>query len=167
MAHPTNSRPGRPLRWVVRGIVLVLSVAISLTVVAAPPAAMPGVTITKLASRFDAVPGHLLTYTLVVRATKDVTVTVTDTLPYGVEWVGNLWPPTASYAGGQVTWSGEMISCEIVIIRFDVRVVEPETPGPLPIVNTACADDGTGEVCSSVIVCSRCRKAFLPFIARN
>jgi uncharacterized repeat protein (TIGR01451 family) len=163
MAYATHSSPVRPVRWAVRGIVLVLAVAIGLTA----SAATPGVTITKLADRLGVVPGQTVTYTILVHATRGVTVTVTDTLPYGVEWAGNLWPPEASYVDGQVTWSGALIEGEVANIHFDVRAVEPETIGPLPIVNTACADDGTEKTCSSVVVCSNCRKILLPFIARN
>jgi hypothetical protein len=163
MARRTNASPARPLRWAARAVVLLLAVAIGLTASAATPA----VTITKLASKADVVPGEKLTYILIVRATRDVTVTVTDTLPFGVQWADNLSPPEASYADGTVTWSGALSTCERAIIYFDVLVVEPETMGPLPIVNTACVDDGTEEVCSSVAVCSRCLKIYLPFIARN
>jgi uncharacterized repeat protein (TIGR01451 family) len=163
MTRLSNVRTVRPLRWVARAILLVLVLGIGLTA----SAATPGVVVTKWVSKPDVVPGETVTYVIVVRATRDVTVTVTDMLPFGVTFAGGLVPASASYADGQVTWSGEIKACDTVNISFRVTVEEPSTLGPLPIVNTACADDGTDEVCSSVLICSRCRKIYLPLIARR
>ena len=149
-------------RWASRAaaflIVLVLGLAMAPGVY--------GATITKVASVTHVNPLDTVTYTLTIHATKDSLVTVTDRLPFGVVYAGNLSPPEASYSGGQVTWSGTMRTGETTVIRFDVVVGDWETAGPLPIVNTACANDGT-EICSSVAIFLSWYRLYIPVVMRN
>jgi hypothetical protein len=52
------------------------------------------------------------------------------------------------------------------VIRFEVVVGYWETVGPLPIVNKACANDGT-EICSSVAIFLGWYGLHIPVTMRN
>jgi len=92
-------------------------------------------------------PGDTLTYTIVLRNTgPDLpAVRVTDTLPSGVFYLGNLWASSGSYAdtGGVITWSGGVTARQPVTITFGVTVglgiIQPTYIG-----NIALIDDGVG-----------------------
>lgn len=144
------------------GIALLSALLLGL---AMAPAAQ-GATITKVADKTHVYPLEKITYTITVHATKPARVTVTDTLPFGVVYAGNLSPPEATYSYGGVTWSGDMMTGDTVVIRFDVVVGDWETVGPLPIINTACANDGT-EICSSVAVFLSWYRLYVPISVRN
>ncbi len=94
-------------------------------------------------------PGDTLTYTIVLRNTgPDLpAVRMTDTLPSGVYYLGNLWASSGSYAGtgGVITWSGGVTARQPVTITFGVTVslgiIQPTYIG-----NVALIDDGVGNV---------------------
>ena len=159
-----RSRSGRVwLLWLASGAsVLLMAIAIGLTM----STVAQGATISKVASETIVHPDDTVTYTITVGATIDGQVTVTDTLPYGVTYAGNLSPPAASYSSGVVSWSEPMTTGETVVISFDVLIVQPGTEGPLPIINTACANDGV-EVCASVTIRSSRFRIFMPLIMKN
>lgn len=146
----------RPARW---ALGLVVTVVLGLAL--APP--VQGTTITKTVSNTHPNPLDRVTYTIRVHATQNGWVTVTDKLPFGVVYAGVLSPYEADYVNGVVTWSGEMAVSDVVEIRFDVIVGSWETIGPLPIVNRACANDGT-EVCSSVAMFLLWRRTYIPIV---
>ena len=160
-----RSSSGRVLLlWLASGAsVLLMAIAIGLTM----STVAQGATISKVASETIVHPDDTVTYTITVGATRNGLVTVTDTLPYGVNYAGNLSPPGAIYSGGVVTWSGTMTTGDTVVISFDVLIVEPGTEGPLPIVNTACADDGVEVVCASATIRSSRFRIFMPIIMKN
>jgi uncharacterized repeat protein (TIGR01451 family) len=96
-----------------------------------------------------AMPGGTLTYTIRLETPgPDLAgVRVTDTLPAGVQYLGDLAATAGRWgeAGGILTWTGSVQAATPVTITFGVRVA-PETPGPQAIVNTALIDDGGGTV---------------------
>jgi hypothetical protein len=162
MTH--RSEPGhvRLPGWASRAVLLIAVLVLGLAM--APVA--QGATITKVASATHVNPLETVTYTLTIHATKDSLVTVTDRLPFGVVYGGNLSPPEANYMDGLVTWSGAMKTGETTVIGFDVVVGDWETVGPLPIVNKACANDGT-EICSSVAIFLSWYRLYMPVSMRS
>jgi uncharacterized repeat protein (TIGR01451 family) len=114
-------------------------------------------------------PGEVVTYVISLENgdTGSASVTMTDSIPHGTHFVEGSATGGATYSEGQVIWSGTLEPAEIHEITFQVTVDEPGTEGPLPIYNQACADDGSGEVCDSVIVYSGWHKVFLPLTCRQ
>jgi len=93
-------------------------------------------------------PGDTLTYTIVLnnRGPDLSSVRVTNTLPSGVYYLGNLWASSGSYAdtGGVITWSGG-VKAQSVTITFGVTV-DPGIIQPTYIGSVALIDDGVGNV---------------------
>lgn len=94
-------------------------------------------------------PGDTLTYTIILRNSgPDLPAArVTDTLPSGVHYLGNLWASSGTYAdtGGVITWNGSVSARQPVTITFGVTVglgiVQPTYIG-----NVALIDDGVGNL---------------------
>lgn len=77
-----------------------------------------------------AVPGELMTYTIVLTNTgteNAYVVTMTDVIPDEVTWGGNLSASSgsASFANGTVTWLGDVRVFQPVYITFTVYVDDP------------------------------------------
>jgi uncharacterized repeat protein (TIGR01451 family) len=94
-------------------------------------------------------PGDALSYTITLRNPGPALpgVRVTDTLPAGVNYGGDLWASSGSYGegGGVITWAGTVTAAVPVTITFGVTVSERVTT-PQAIVNRALIDDGLGKV---------------------
>jgi uncharacterized repeat protein (TIGR01451 family) len=149
-------------------LVVLVAMVVGLTASASAQVGPATLLILKTADKSIVRPGDVITYTITMSNTGpgSLDVTMTDALPYGVLFVPGSLTPGAIYAAGQVTWSGTLgvgASKEIV---FRVEVVEPGTGGPLPIVNQACVNGGTGMVCSSVTTVSNW-PVYLPIILRS
>lgn len=115
-------------------------------------------------------PGDTLTYTIVLCNTgPDLsTVRVTDTLPSGVSYLGNLWASSGSYAdsGGVITWSGSVTARQPVTITFGVTVDLGITQ-PTYIGNIALIDDGVGTLWQrSAAVVVNGHAVYLPLVMR-
>jgi len=149
--------------------ILAILVVIAMGLALSASAQGPSLSISKTASEINVHPNEVVTYTITFTNTGTVSASVvmTDIIPFGVHYVSGSATGGATYSDGRVTWSGTMNPGQIVVITFQVLVVEPETLGPLPILNTACASDGTGEICSSITIYSSWYKMFLPIIMKN
>jgi len=94
--------------------------------------------------------GDVLTYTLLLRNGSVVTATaiLTDPIPVHTTWItGSAWASdgtTVTLAGGQLHWSGQVISGTPVVVEFSVEV--QTAPEGTPITNVAHLDDGLGNV---------------------
>jgi len=93
-----------------------------------------------------AFPGDPLTYTLILTNTGTDNARgaiLTDPLPPAVIWADHLTATTGTvgYAGGLVTWQGDVNVYEPVTITFRVTVAHP-LPGGTLITNTARLNDG-------------------------
>lgn len=116
-------------------------------------------------------PGDGLTYTITLRNPGPALTgaRVTDTLPAGVHYLGNLWASAGSYgeASGVITWTGTVPAAEPIIIIFDVTVSQQITT-PRAILNTALIDDGLGNVWQrSVVVIANGYTVYLPVIHKH
>lgn len=147
-------------------LVVLAAMVVGLTGSASAEVGSVALGIVKSSSKALVRPEEVITYSIVMLNTglANVSVTMTDTLPYGVLFVPHSLTPGANYAAGKVTWSGTLFPGVPQPVSFRVFVYEPETVGPLPIVNTACMDDGTGPICSSVTVLCFRPAIFLPIM---
>ena len=150
-------------------LVVLAAMVVGLTASASAQVGPTALGIVKSSSKALVRPEEVITYTIVMLnvGPGDVSVTMTDVLPFGVLFIPGTLTPGATYAAGQVTWSGTLAAGVPKSVSFRVLVYEPGTVGPLPIVNTACMDDGTGSVCSSVTVLCFRWAIFLPIISAN
>jgi len=102
---------------------------------------------TKTVAPVRAGPGDVLTYTITLRNPGPALpgVRVTDTLPGGVHYLGNLWASsgTCGEAGGVITWTGAVSAVVPVTITYGVTVSQHATE-PQALVNTALLEDGLG-----------------------
>jgi len=103
----------------------------------------------KLVSRPLASPGDSLTYTILLRNPgPDLgSVTVTDTLPAGINFAGNLSATAGSAAenNGVITWSGAVVAGQPVSVQFDA-LVDTSISQPRGIANMVEIQDGFGQV---------------------
>jgi len=115
-------------------------------------------------------PGDTLTYTIVLRnpGPELPAARVTDTLPSGVHYLGDLWASSGSYAdtGGAITWRGSVTARQPVTITFGVTVgldfVEPTYIGSVALI-----DDGVGNVWQrSAAVIVNGYAVYLPLVMR-
>jgi uncharacterized repeat protein (TIGR01451 family) len=115
-------------------------------------------------------PGDTLTYTIVLRnpGPELSAARVTDTLPSGVYYLGDLWASSGGYgiAGDVITWSGSVSAPNPVTITFGVTVglgiVQPTYIG-----NVALIDDGLGNLWSrSAGVVVNGYAVYLPLVMR-
>jgi len=115
-------------------------------------------------------PGDTLTYTIVLRnpGPELPAVHVTDTLPSGVYYLGDLWASSGSYgsAGDVITWSGSVAAPHSVTITFGVTV-GVDILQPTYIGNVALIDDGLGNLWSrSAGVVVNGHAIYLPLVMR-
>jgi len=125
----------------------------------------------KSASNLAPAPGDSLTYTLLLNNPGQTleSVTLTDTLPSGVTYSGNLWASSGlvSYNDGTVTWSGEVSSAAPVTVHFDVTISNQITGKPA-IINTAILNDGQGNVLQrQAVVIVNSALTYLPLVSRG
>lgn len=116
-------------------------------------------------------PSDVLTYTITLRNPGPALTSarVTDTLPTGVHYLGNLWASAGSYgeASGVITWTGTVPAAEPIIIIFGVTVSQQITT-PWAILNTALIDDGLGNVWQrSAIIIANGYAVYLPVIQKH
>jgi uncharacterized repeat protein (TIGR01451 family) len=123
-------------------LVVVAAIALGRT---APVSAQGPFTISKAADVTSVNPGDRVTYTITFTNIGTAgAATMTDVIPFGVNYVSGSATGGAAYSVGRVTWSGTVGSGVTVVVTFQVDVVEPGTLGPLPIVNEArVCYDGT------------------------
>jgi uncharacterized repeat protein (TIGR01451 family) len=92
-------------------------------------------------------PGDVLTFTITLQNPGQTlnTVSMSDQLPPGLVFTGNLWASsgTASYADGSVNWNGSVSPSADVVIHFDASV-DAGIVSPTVISNTATISDGSG-----------------------
>jgi len=95
--------------------------------------------------------GETITYTVTLQNPGPVLAgaRVTDTLPSGVTYAGDLWASAGSYgeSGGVITWTGDVPAGSPVVIGFSA-VVDAGITDPTAIVNAAVVNDGLGNVLS-------------------
>lgn len=126
---------------------------------------------TKAASALAPAAGDSLTYTILLNNPGQSleNVTLTDSLPAGVSYAGNLWASSGQvgYDSGLVTWSGEVSTGEPVTVRFDVTVSDQIT-GRQAIVNTALLSDGRGNLLQrQAVVFVNGALTYLPVVRRG
>lgn len=99
----------------------------------------------------DPVPasGDTISYTILLQNPGPAleAATMTDTLPSGVAFAGNLTASlgTASESSGVITWQGVVSAADPVTIQFDA-LVSAAISEPQAIVNTAVINDGEGHI---------------------
>lgn len=170
MAHRSWGR--RHIRLLPGTIRLGLFFLATVTAIVTLSAAAQGestLSIVKTATTSHVHPGEAVTYVISLENgnTASADITMTDAIPSGTYYVDGSATGGATYSEGRVSWSGTLGPSEGHDITFQVTVDQPGTEGPLPIYNQACADDGSGEVCDSVIVYSGWYKVFLPLTPKQ
>jgi uncharacterized repeat protein (TIGR01451 family) len=134
----------------------------------------------KQVNRSRANPGELLTYTILLRNSGPALpgVTLSDALPAGLSYAGNLSASsgTALETGGVITWSGAVPPGEGVTIRYDAgidddtidAIIRAESPPAQVIANTAIIEDGQGNnLRRQAVVVVGGYAVYLPFAARE
>jgi uncharacterized repeat protein (TIGR01451 family) len=106
----------------------------------------------KMTSRTSVTQGDVVTYTILLRNTLNVTAStlLTDVVPTATNFVSgslNANLGTAMYADGRITWAGNVVSGTPAVIVYAVTVSDTLAPGS-EIVNTALVDDGSGNLTS-------------------
>ena len=174
MPHRFNLKGGCPALAVLGVGLLAILAAVAMALALSASAQAPDVTIDKTASSYSVIVGDVVTYTINITntGTASAAVVMTDVMPFGVTYVPGSVTGGATYNPGppeRITWSGTMNPGQTVIITFQVLIVEPGTSGPFPIVNEACANDGTGEVCDLITIYSvrLFPQAYLPIVTKN
>lgn len=115
--------------------------------------------------------GDTIAYTILLKNPGPVllSVTLTDTLPSGVSFAGNLTATSgaAGEAGGVVTWQGAVAASNPVTIQFDV-LVSPAIVSPQAIVNTAVINDGAGNLIQrEAVIIVNGYSIYLPVVNRE
>jgi carboxypeptidase D len=97
----------------------------------------------KSASTSQAVPQDVIEYQLFVKSAEDLPVSVVDTLPTSLTWTGYLTATQGLpvFAGGQITWQGEVNASQPVTITYAASVSEC-LPAGTHLINTAEFNDG-------------------------
>ena len=115
--------------------------------------------------------GQNVTFTILLQNPGLVldTVSITNALPSGLSFAGNLTASSgsANESGGVISWQGAVTSAVPVTIQFDV-LVSAAISSPQAIVNTALIDDGDGNVIQreATIIVNGLR-SFLPVVAKG
>ena len=115
--------------------------------------------------------GQNVTFTILLQNPGLVldTVSITNALPSGLSFAGNLTASSgsANESGGVISWQGAVTSAVPVTIQFDV-LVSAAISSPQAIVKTALIDDGDGNVIQreATIIVNGLR-SFLPVVAKG
>ncbi|MCL4265053.1 MAG: hypothetical protein KJ069_17685 [Anaerolineae bacterium] len=116
-----------------------------------------------------AVPGALVTYTIVLTApaTPGMTVWLTDTLPTEVTFIGPLTYSAGSggYSGGVITWTGAISTDTAVTLTWPVQLHEGLLPGT-QVANTAVMQTTNGIAPSTTAVVTIPARVYLPLVLR-
>jgi len=115
--------------------------------------------------------GDVMTYTITLKnpGPELSDVLVTDTLPSGVNYLGNLSASSGTYgeSGGVITWTGTVSRGMPVAIIFSTTV-DPSLTDPTALVNTALINDGRGNVLSrQALAIANGFGIYLPLIHKN
>lgn len=116
--------------------------------------------------------GDVVTYTLTLSNSGEATavgVSITDTLPAGVTFEAFVAADGATQANGVITWEGDLIAGEDIVIIFTVAVDEDDDLYGMEITNTASftsANDGSGSDGASFTVKPDYR-IYLPIVAKG
>ena len=167
MSHQVGLRRWVPIAAVVCGALAVLTVM--LVARAWSVSAQSALLISKSASAMVVHPNDEVTYTIVFTnvGVASTSAVMTDVIPFGVSYVPGSATAGAVYVPGppaRVSWSGTLDPGLPVVVTFRVRVVEPETLGPYPILNEA----RIGNTWSNpVTIYSTRHLMYLPLVTRN
>jgi len=130
----------------------------------------PAAQVVKEADRAGADQGETVAYALRFSGTGDA-LFLTDTLPSGVSWVGNLaisgsdTAPTYHPAQRQITWQGSPAQGQQVRITYSVVVSAPSLQR---LTNVVELSDGQGtSSVASVTVLANPQRCFLPLVLRQ
>lgn len=115
--------------------------------------------------------GDVMTYTIELKNPGPAlsNVLVTDTLPTGVNYLGNLSASSGTYgeSGGIISWAGTVSGGVPVTINYEVTV-DPSLTEATTLVNTALIDDGQGNVLSrQSLAIVNGLATYLPLIQKN
>jgi uncharacterized repeat protein (TIGR01451 family) len=116
-------------------------------------------------------PSDALTYTITLRnpGPSLAGVRVTDTLPTGVHYLGNLWSTSGHHgeADGVITWTGEVLAGVPVTITYGITVIDQITI-PRAIANTAVVNDGLGNLHElQAVFLANGRPVYLPLVQKD
>jgi uncharacterized repeat protein (TIGR01451 family) len=116
-------------------------------------------------------PGDVLTYTITLKNPgPDLpNVVVTDTLPAGVTYLGNLWASSGTYgqSGGVITWMGTVTGGVPITIRYR-GTVNPLLTDPTVLASSALINDGRGHVLPrQALAIVNGLATYLPVIQKN
>lgn len=93
--------------------------------------------------------GQVLNYTVTLRAASAElpTAWLTDTLPAGLTYQGDLWAASGQYGyvSGVITWTGSLKPGQPVELRFSAAL-PPSPLSPYVVVNVAQLDNGFGNI---------------------
>ena len=137
------------------GLLMVLA---AFVIAKTPPISAQGpITISKAASASLVRPGDTVTYRVTFTNTGALatTATMTDVIPFGVNYVLGSETGGATYSPGspaRVNWSGTLNPGVPVVVTFRVLVVEPGTLGPFPVTNRAQVCYGVTCVWSNTVI---------------
>jgi uncharacterized repeat protein (TIGR01451 family) len=169
MSYRLGASHGRPGLLAVRIASLAVLAVMLVGLTASAQVAPQALGIVKTSSKALVRAEEVFTYTITMlnSGPGNVSVTMTDVLPFGVLFVPHSLTPGATYAAGTVSWTGVLYPGVPQSVSFRVLVYEPGTIGPLPIVNTACMTDGSAPICRSVTVMSLRWAIFLPIMSAH
>ncbi len=115
--------------------------------------------------------GDTISYTILLKnsGTALGSVTITDTLPSGITYAGQLAASSgaASESGNVIRWQGAVTPASPVTIRFDV-LVNAAISDPQAIVNTILLNDGEGKALQrEAVIIVNGLSVFLPVVVKN
>ncbi|MDX9953183.1 MAG: DUF11 domain-containing protein, partial [Anaerolineae bacterium] len=118
--------------------------------------------------------GDVVTYTLTLSNSGEATavgVSITDTLPAGISFEAFVAADGATQANGVITWEGDLIAGEDIVIIFTVTVDEDDELYGMEITNTASfvsANDGSGsDGASFTVTVKPDYRIYLPIVAKG
>jgi uncharacterized repeat protein (TIGR01451 family) len=118
-------------------------------------------------------PGEVVTYTLTLTNVTDaaMTVSLTDTLPTQVSYLGPLTYSNGSggYASGVITWTGTVLTSMPTFITWAVQVAS-DVPGGTSIANIATVSDAYGLFQTDpalIMVSQSYHYIYLPAVLKN
>jgi uncharacterized repeat protein (TIGR01451 family) len=118
--------------------------------------------------------GDVVTYTILIRNTAEVTASVrlTDVLPGELDYVpDSLWASSGApiYHGGTITWQGAVVGKGLALLRFAARVTQAARPDS-QIINEALIQPGVAAALrrsASLAVLSRAYHGHLPLLMKQ